>query len=114
MIYRPGIPTDAEAIASLIAFFQSELTDDPSGAGAEQYLASVSADAQRQYLSSERYRYITAVDKSELAGFIAIRDDSHLFTFSWLRHINTVGSLGIYGSSHQLPQDPQMRQAALP
>ena len=79
MEFRAGSPTDAEAIADLIASFQSELTDDPSGAGAEQYLASVSVQAEREYLASERYGYLLAYSDSQLAGFIAIRDGSHLF-----------------------------------
>src|SRR5207247_11355794 len=79
MEFRAGSPADAEAIAALIASFQSELTDDPSGAGAERYLASVSVQAEREYLASERYRYLLAYSDSQLAGFIAIRDGSHLF-----------------------------------
>jgi len=79
MEFRAGSPTDAEAIAGLIASFQSELTDDPSGAGAEKYLASVSVQAEREYLGSERYLYLLAYSDSQLAGFIAIRDGSHLF-----------------------------------
>jgi len=79
MEFRAGLPADAEAIAGLIASFQSELTDDPSGAGAEGYLASVSVDAEREYLASERYQYLLAYSDSQLAGFIAIRDSSHLF-----------------------------------
>ena len=42
MDIRAGSPSDAEAVTDLIASFQSELTDDPSGAGAESFLASVS------------------------------------------------------------------------
>ena len=79
MEFRSGSPTDAEAIARLIASFQSELTDDPSGAGAEEYLASVSVEAERDYLVSERYWYLLAYSDSQLAGFIAVRDGSHLF-----------------------------------
>ena len=79
MQIRAGSPADAEAIAGLIASFQSELTDDPSGAGADEYLASVSVGAERDYLASERYRYLVAYSDSQLAGFIAIRDGSHLF-----------------------------------
>ena len=79
MEIRSGSPSDAEAIARLIASFQSELTDDPSGAGAEAYLASVSVEAERKYLASARYRYLLAYAGSQLAGFIAIRDGSHLF-----------------------------------
>ena len=52
MEIRCGSPLDAEAIARLIASFQSELTDDPSGVGAEVYLASVSAQAEREYLAT--------------------------------------------------------------
>jgi len=79
MEFRVGSPADAEAIAGLIASFQSELTDEPSGAGAEGYLASVSVQSEREYLASERYRYLLAYSDSQLAGFIAIRDGSHLF-----------------------------------
>ena len=79
MEFRAGLRADAEAIVGLIASFQSELTDDPSGAGAEKYLASVSLQAEREYLASERYRYLLAYLESQLAGFIAIRDGSHLF-----------------------------------
>jgi ribosomal protein S18 acetylase RimI-like enzyme len=79
MKIRPGSLTDAEAVASLIASFQRDLTDDPSGAGAEKYLASVSVEAEREYLASERYQYLLAFADSQLAGFITIRDGSHLF-----------------------------------
>ena len=79
MKFRAGSPADAEGIASLIASFQCELTNDPSGAGAEKYLASVSVEAEREYLGSARYRYVVAYSGSQLAGFIAIRDGSHLF-----------------------------------
>ncbi|MGE5213765.1 MAG: GNAT family N-acetyltransferase [Nitrospirota bacterium] len=79
MEFRLGSPMDAEAIADLIASFQSELTDDPSGAGAEEFLDSVSLQAEREYLGSERYRYLLAYSDSQLTGFIAIRDGCHLF-----------------------------------
>ena len=79
MEFRAGSPADAEAVAALIANFQSELTDDPSGAGADEFLASVSLQAEREYLGSERYRYLVAYSNSQLAAFIAIRDRSHLF-----------------------------------
>ena len=63
----------------MIASFQTELTDDPSGADAEVYLVSISVQAEREYLASERYGYLLAYSDSQLAGFIAIRDGSHLF-----------------------------------
>ena len=67
------------AIAALIARFQPMLTLDPTGAGAEQYLASVSETAEREYLGSLRYSYFVAEGKREVVGFIAIRDGTHLF-----------------------------------
>lgn len=79
MVLRRGLPADADAIARLIAAFQPELTDDPTGRGAERYLASVSAEAERAYLASERYAYYVAEEADALLGFVAIRDGSHLF-----------------------------------
>jgi GNAT superfamily N-acetyltransferase len=79
MEFRAGLPADAEAIASLIASFQSELIDDPTGAGASEFLASISVQAEREYLASKRYGYLLACSDSQLAGFIAVRDGSHLF-----------------------------------
>ena len=70
---------DGQAIAGLIASFQSDLTDDPCGAEAEKYLASVSVEAERRYLASERYRDLLVDSGYQLVGFIAIRDGSHLF-----------------------------------
>jgi GNAT superfamily N-acetyltransferase len=79
MHIRPGTPGDANAVASLIASFQPILTLEPSGAGAEQYLASVSEDAERGYLDSPRYVYLVAELEGRMAGFIAMRDRRHLF-----------------------------------
>ncbi|MFT3816254.1 MAG: GNAT family N-acetyltransferase [Rubrivivax sp.] len=79
MQLRAGIPDDAVAIAGRIASFQPELTDDPAGAGAERYLASVSCRAERSYLESSRYSYIVADQDGTILGFIALRDLSHVF-----------------------------------
>lgn len=79
MHIRPGTPDDAKAVANLIASFQSILTLEPSGAGSEQYLASVSASAERQYLESPRYAYLVAELEGQMAGFVAMRDNKHLF-----------------------------------
>jgi GNAT superfamily N-acetyltransferase len=79
MHIRPGTSTDAAAVAALIASFQSILTLDRSGAGAQQYLASVSQEAERQYLQSSRYAYLVAELKGQVIGFIAMRDRTHLF-----------------------------------
>ena len=79
MHIRSGNPGDANAIASLIASFQAILTLEPSGAGAEQYLASVSEDAERRYLESPRYAYLIAELEGQMVGLVAMRDQKHLF-----------------------------------
>ena len=79
MKLRPGTCSDAEAIAALIASFQAEIADNPNGAGAEQYLASVSSEAERSYLQSARYSYVVAEREASMLGFVALRDVSHIF-----------------------------------
>jgi GNAT superfamily N-acetyltransferase len=79
MKLRTGTTSDAQAIASLIASFQPELTDHPDGAGAQEYIESVSSQAERGYLESGRYSYIVAEHEEALLGFIALRDVSHVF-----------------------------------
>lgn len=81
---RAGTPDDAMAIAALIAGYADDLVLDR--AQAAPYLASVSEEAERGYLASPRYRYVVAeVDGPRgaashgLAGFIAMRDTTHLF-----------------------------------
>ena len=126
MDIRVGSPSDAEAVAGLIASFQSELTDNPSGAGAERFLASVSMQAEREYLASARYRYLLAFSGSEFAGFIAIRDGFHLFHLFvgrahqrqglgrrlWrraLREVCTPSSEGVFTVNSSLPAVPVYR-----
>lgn len=81
---RAAAPGDAPAIAALIASYEGDLVLDR--AQAAPYLASVSEEAERGYLASPRYRYVVAeVDAGPeggspgLAGFIAMRDTTHLF-----------------------------------
>ena len=91
MNLRLGNVADASQIAHLIASFQSELTVDPSGVGAEQYIASVSERAERQYLESPRYFYIVAEEAGTFAGFIAMRDNAHLFHLFVARAFQRIG-----------------------
>ena len=84
---RAGTPDDAGSIAALIASYADDLVLDR--AQAAPYLASVSEEAERGYLASPRYRYVVAevggideppgAGRCGLAGFIAMRDTTHLF-----------------------------------
>jgi hypothetical protein len=107
MRIRPGNFGDANAVASLIASFQPILTLEPSGAGAEHYLASVSEDAERQYLESPRYAYLVAELEGQMAALspYGIRRTSS--TCSSPRRISASASPARYGnrrdSSHCEP-----------
>ena len=79
MNLRPANASDAAAFAALIMSHRALLTLDPEGRGAEQFFESVSTDALRDYLESDRYTYTVAEGDGEILGFIGIRDRSHLF-----------------------------------
>jgi GNAT superfamily N-acetyltransferase len=77
--FRPAHIDDAAAISALIQQFSHAFTLAPDGSGADQFFASVSAEAEAGYIADPRYRYITVFAGDVLAGFIAMRDRSHLF-----------------------------------
>ena len=79
MNLRRGTVVDAGPIAELIASFQSDLILDPTGAGADEFLSSVSESAERQYLESPKYSYFVAEENGTIAGLVAIRDNTHLY-----------------------------------
>ena len=107
MHIRPGNPGDANAVASLIASFQPILTLEPSGAGAEQYLASVSEDAERQYLESPRYAYLVAELEGKWSALSPCGTRRTFSTCSSPRRISAPASPARYGnrrdSSHCEP-----------
>ncbi|WP_170851016.1 GNAT family N-acetyltransferase [Collimonas sp. OK607] len=76
--FRPAHVDDAAAINALILQFLHEFTISADGSGAEQFLASVSTEAEARYISDPRYLYIAAFAGEVLAGFITIRDRCHI------------------------------------
>jgi ribosomal protein S18 acetylase RimI-like enzyme len=70
---------DAEEISKLIIELSEPFFLSPSREGAEPFIASVSKEAQRRYLSASNFSYFVAKENDKLAGFIALRDNSHLF-----------------------------------
>ncbi len=79
MIFRAATVSDASAISELILAFRHEYLLDPTGRGAEEFLTSVSAEAERGYISSSRYYYLLGEAEGVLAGVIALRDGTHVF-----------------------------------
>lgn len=74
-----ALTSDAEEISALITELSEPFFISPLRAGAEPFLASVSAQAERQYLSSSNFLFYVARADTKLAGFVALRDNSHLF-----------------------------------
>lgn len=79
MIFRAAADSDAEAISELILSFRHQYLVDPSGVGAEEFLASVSAEAERGYISSAQYFYLVAEAEGAVVGVMALRDRTHVF-----------------------------------
>jgi GNAT superfamily N-acetyltransferase len=77
---RPAVADDASAISALILSLQPYLTIEPDGSGAEEFLASLSPDIIRRNLQDENYCYRLAFDGEALAGVVAVRSNSHLFS----------------------------------
>jgi ribosomal protein S18 acetylase RimI-like enzyme len=78
MLIRPATVGDAAEIAALIREFAAVLVEDPAAAG--PFWASMSAKAHARNLQSARFRYTLAcAGDEELLGFIAMRDERHLF-----------------------------------
>ena len=77
---RPGTVDDAPAISALILSLQPYLTIEPDGTGAEEFLVTLQPDIIRRNLAADNYRYQLAFAGEELAGVVAVRDNSHLFS----------------------------------
>jgi len=77
---RPADAEDASAISGLILSLQPYLTIKPDGSGAEEFLVSLSPDIIRRNLQDEKYCYQLAFDGEALAGVVAVRDNTHLFS----------------------------------
>jgi hypothetical protein len=76
---RPALVADAPAIVALIDDLMPFLTLHPDGAGAEKFIEHCRQPAIEGYLSQSRYAYLLAHIDGELAGVVAMRDNTHLF-----------------------------------
>jgi GNAT superfamily N-acetyltransferase len=91
MIFRAAADSDAAAISELVLAFQDDYLLDPAGRGAEEFLTSVSAEAERGYLGSSRYYYLLGEAEGVLAGVIAVRDGTHIFRLFVARNFQRQG-----------------------
>ena len=77
---RNATVEDAAAISALILSLQPYLTIEPDGSGAEEFLVSLQPDIIRRNLDDGNYSYQLAFDGELLAGVVAVRDNTHLFS----------------------------------
>ncbi|AVR98056.1 GNAT family N-acetyltransferase [Pseudoduganella armeniaca] len=78
-LFRPATIADAPALGALVLDLLPYLTIDPAGKGADEFVAHIDGAAQLRYLRQPNFRYRLATRQGKLAGFIALRDNSHLF-----------------------------------
>jgi GNAT superfamily N-acetyltransferase len=76
---RRATPADACAIGALLASLAHCCTVHPDGRGAERFYSAISAGALAAFIASPAYHYLVGELGGELAGVIALRDNSHLF-----------------------------------
>ena len=107
MEFRAARIEDADAITALIHCFTHEFLATPDGKGAERFFESVSVVAVRGYIPDPRYQYHLAFEDGVLAGFIALRDRSHLC------HLFVARDFQRRGLARQLWQTVQMATTAL-
>jgi GNAT superfamily N-acetyltransferase len=74
-----ALVADAEEISALIAGLSEPFFLSPSREGAEPFLASIGAEAQRGYLASGNFSYRVARSGGRIVGVVALRDNAHLF-----------------------------------
>lgn len=79
MHIRTASPDDADEISALIEALSDPFYLHPSRSGAELFLASVSSESIRAYVSAANFFYQVAVAETAIAGIVAVRDNSHLF-----------------------------------
>ena len=70
---------DAPRISALIRELSKPFLVSPSGEGAEPFFAAVGEAAIHGYVAASNFVYLVAKAEGQLAGVVALRDNSHLF-----------------------------------
>lgn len=106
MQIRPAQNEDAPAISALIHRLLPYCTIDPSGAGAEQFLETITPNAIVGYIEASNFDYMLGVVEQAIVGIVAVRDDSHLY------HLFVDESAHGKGYARQLWEHAKARAAA--
>ncbi|QNP40169.1 GNAT family N-acetyltransferase [Lysobacter solisilvae (ex Woo and Kim 2020)] len=76
---RPGIEADAPAISGLIIGLSHFYIADPASPDAQDFLATLAPEAVSARITAPNFRHYVAMDDTQLCGFAAVRDGSHLY-----------------------------------
>ena len=77
MNIRRAAPSDASSIAALVRGFEAVPVEDPRAVAS--FWDSMSERAHAANIASDRFVYYIAETDKRFRGFIAMRDDTHLF-----------------------------------
>jgi ribosomal protein S18 acetylase RimI-like enzyme len=76
---RPATQSDADKVSALAVALAPYFLSNPPSSGAEGFLATLSPEAMAKRISAPTYRYFLAESGAGLSGFIALRDESHVY-----------------------------------
>lgn len=76
---RRAEDADASRISDLILGLVPYFTIHPDGQGAEVFLESVNTKGVQGFLQSAQFDYFIAEYQNQIAGVVALRDNSHLY-----------------------------------
>ncbi|WP_178090544.1 GNAT family N-acetyltransferase [Pseudomonas sp. SJZ079] len=71
--------TDSVCVAKLIHSVAHYFLLNPSVAGADGFMASISQAAIAGYITDEKFSYVLGFIDTELAGVAALRDNKHIY-----------------------------------
>lgn len=75
---RDATAADAAALSALVTPLARHLLDAETGSSAHAFLATLTADAFAQRLTSAEFAHYVVTDGQALCGMIAMRDGSHI------------------------------------
>ena len=73
------MPSDAEAISSLITGTAHYFTLHPKGEGAGAFMQTIAPSAIASYICAENFSYFVGLVDDQLAGVVALRGNTHLY-----------------------------------
>ena len=91
MDIRLAQASDAPDISRLISQLTRFFTVDPKGVGAESFLSGLEPSSISRLVTAPNFRYYVGLQREEMVGVVAIRDNSHLFQLFVIESLHSQG-----------------------